>query len=706
MRGADVLGPGGAGQPTRRAVALLLGLLLVWALGLRVWYATPELGPTRYWDERYPLQNIELLLRHGDPRPAHGLHPAFSHLPHAAVLAASQALHRGLGIEAFAVLAPEEGFTPTAYLLCRLVQCLFASASLGLLFLVGRRLGGDRLGLLAAFLLAVTPWHLRQSVIFKADMVLLFSLLLAFLLTLRAAERPGAGTWALAGGGIGLALASKFNGGPIAVPLALAALLERGRRGRNLLLLALAAAVSVAVFVVLNPYLILEPEIYTGSMGRTVRVYARKGQQAGIDSPLEVVGHALDSLLGPGFHGPVIGAAAILGLVATTVLALRSLSRSRLAGPWLMVSTFVVAYTGAYAVSTPNPSDHNYLPLAPFFSLTAAWTLLTAWRIATPRLREGSGRVVAVAACAALVLPLTVSASRTVYDGVVPRTGDLLLQRIQGRLGRPTGRIIVTEHDFEIDFDDRHLPGRLALLEVDELRALPGADLDRADVEVFPARRLQGPGGDTYRRRVERAPADGLLVVEPRLFRARGPSLVGLFHPRRRAGRSLRGILRRSVDDPKLYVGPLPRLAGGGDLVSLELLLPRRAVVGVLSTGSRTVLLATYRGPALRQPHVTQRFDWVPWVELRFERPPGDDSLRFDLRHWREDPGPNQPDLLTNCLLRNRMYLNLRRYAPLGLLDVQTVRLRRPGSQALHLQTLASPGTYGLSQRHPGRVER
>ena len=41
----------------KRTVWILLTLLIVWSFGLRLWYATPELDSTRFWDERYGLEN-------------------------------------------------------------------------------------------------------------------------------------------------------------------------------------------------------------------------------------------------------------------------------------------------------------------------------------------------------------------------------------------------------------------------------------------------------------------------------------------------------------------------------------------------------------------------------------------------------------------------------------------------------------------------
>ncbi len=165
----------------------------------------------------------------------------------------SDLLYELTGKESFAVLRPKSGFTPTAYLLCRLLQAVFGTLSLLLVYAIGTRLGNNRLGLLAAFLLAVVPWHIRQSVIYKADMVLVLAVVLAFYLSLRAIERPTFATYAATGVAIGLAMASKFNGGPAAIPVTLGTLLSSQRSKKTFLWLVAAGAMSVAVFLALQP---------------------------------------------------------------------------------------------------------------------------------------------------------------------------------------------------------------------------------------------------------------------------------------------------------------------------------------------------------------------------------------------------------------------------------------------------------------------
>ncbi len=624
---------------SRRTAQVLLGILLLWAFGLRAWNTTPDLTSTRFWDERYGLQNIELLLRDGEWRPAHGLHPGLSYLPHALVLKGSDLLHQATDIESFAVLRPKSGFTPTAYLLCRLLQALFGTLSLWLVYAIGTRLASNRLGLLAAFLLAVVPWHIRQSVIYKADMVLVLALVLAFYLSLRAIERPTFAAYAATGAAIGLAMASKFNGGPAAIPITLGTLLSSHRSKRTFVWLVAAGAVSVAVFLLFNPYVLLEPDIYRRSMSRTVRVYARKGASKGVDSPLDLVPRTLETLTSPSFHGLFVGIAALVGLGVLTYLSVRCLKRSRIALYWLMALSFVLSYSVLYAVSTPNPSAHNWLPLTPFLALAAAWSLLALWSILGELLPARQRGLVGTAAALTLVLSLGWSANVYTYKSTVPSTGNTALELLRQRLRQPPGRQVLSEFDFKIPRMQEYRKARLALQQVESLQLLPGRDLDRFDAEVFPGSRLADPEqGQFYRDRMERLPEGRVHVIRPHPFKAWGPEIVVLVHPLREEAEPQPGEWVRSPADRRLYVAQLDPQSDLEGPVSLQFRRPSRSREAELRVGGESSSVVSFRGPDHRPHQMTRRFDPSPEVQLRFDVAPKADRIAFMLRHWRQPP--------------------------------------------------------------------
>ena len=621
---------------------LLLGVLLLWAFGLRAWYATPDLTSTRFWDERYGLQNIELLLRDGQWRPAHGLHPGLSYLPHSLILKGSDVLYRVTGNDAFAVLHERQGFTPTAYLLCRLLQVVFGTVSLLLVYLIGSRLGGNRLGLLAAFLLAVVPWHLRQSVIYKADMVLLAAVILSFYLTLRAIDKPTFASYAAVGAAIGLAMASKFNGGPAAIPVTLGTLLSPQRSKKTFLLLAAAGAISIAVFLLFNPFVLIDFDIYRRSMSRTVRVYARKGAAKGVDSPLDLVPRTVETLLSPSFHGLLIGIAALAGLAALTYLSLKHLKRSRVALSWLMALSFVLSYSVLYAVSTPNPSPHNWLPLSPFLALSAAWALLALWSIAAEHLPQRRQLPIGVTVALLLVVFVGWPANTYTYRSTVPSTGNTALEVLRSMLKRPPGLQVVSEYDFKIPRMQEYRKARLALQQVGSLTELPLQVLDRFDSGVFPANCLTDPRtAGFYSERIERLPEGNVHRIRPRPFGAWGPEVIVLLHPLRQQAEPERGEWVRSPRDRRLYSTSLGLEVGSAGPISLQFRRPARSRKAELTVGSDSSSLLTFRGADYKLHQITRRFDPADEIALRFDIAPRADRIPYVLRRWRESPQSN-----------------------------------------------------------------
>ncbi len=466
-------------------------------------------------------------------------------------------MYQATGWQKLAIFDARGRYTPTTYMICRTISVLFGTLTLVLLYAIGTRLGGSRLGLLAAFFLSVVPWHLRQSVLFKADIALLFTIVLTFYLSLRAIERPTVRSFATTGVAIGLALSSKFNAGPVAVPLTVGAFLSQGSKRRAFWLLVGAASVSVAVFLALQPFILIDPDIYRRSMGSTSRIYEKFAARQG-HGRLYLFWHLIETLLSGSFHGPLIGGLALVGLVSLAVLSVRHLRRSKVALPWLMVLSYVVAYTTLYAVATPRPSPHNWLPISPFAALGAAWAILAGGLLIAERMGIKRWRPVGVTALTVLVAGLTWQASRYTYRETVPGTGDRILEVLRARVGRPDGRHILTEYDFGNLFQHRHRRGRLAIQTETDLTRIAPSSLNQSDAEVFPASRLEDSlSGHFYRDRVKRFREESLVVVKPRLFRAWGPTLVALIHPWKPLGESA-GSFIRSPEDPLVFVARFP----------------------------------------------------------------------------------------------------------------------------------------------------
>ncbi|MGB5889925.1 MAG: glycosyltransferase family 39 protein [Thermoanaerobaculia bacterium] len=625
---------------SQRTVWILLGLLLVWSFGLRLWDASVGLNMGRFWDERYGLYNIDSLLRGGGLRPVNGFHPSLSYLPQAAVLWLSEQLHELTGNPIFEVFA-RRGFTSTTYLLCRLTQVVMGCLSLFMTFVIGRRLAGSRVGLLAAFLLSIVPWHIRQSVIYKPDILLLLTTLIAFYLSMRAVGRPSLGSYLAAGAAIGLALSSKFNAGPIAIPLTVAALWMARQDRRHLLWLVSAGATSVVVFLALNPYVLLEPDIYRRSFAKTLRDYERKGEVRGGDSHLNQVVYCVESLLSKEFHGKVLGSLGLVGMVAATINVLKKHRGSLQSLYWVMLVSYVVGYVAIYALTTANPSAHNWLTLTPFVALSAAWVLVEIWRLAAGRVQVLARPWVARAAVAVYVVLLASTANSYVYRVAVPPTANLAGRKFVSSVDDVEGRLVYSEVRIR----------RVAVREGRETRAVvrrgpldqvTAAELDTADAEIFAQSWMEDEEvGEFYRQRLERVPPDWVTMIDPSPFRARGPALVLVTHPLEREGELEDGHWVLQGVAPPTYGLRSPKTQSVDRLVSLDFSLPShngaRAEARIVTDQAdfRTI---PYRVGKHRSFHTTPRLPFGSETTLVLDVPAdyvAPEEIPFELRRWR-----------------------------------------------------------------------
>lgn len=551
--------------PGRRWAGPLLAALLAVSLGLRLVAGTAVLDNSYHFDERFSFRNVSALLVTGSGRPANAYYPGLSYLPQAAVLAASQALHRLTGIEALAVFDPAaaDGYSRTAYFLVRLLAALFGTGSVWLTFLVGRRLFDERAGLLASLLLAAVPAHVSHSALFKPDILVVLLVLVAFRWSLDAVlDTPRLGRFLLAGAGVGLAVAAKYTGVGAALPLAAGVAVAGRHRPRLWLWLAAAAAASVVAFILLNPHL----GVILDYLPRIWGIYESKGEAAG-GSRWAMLGAEAAFLVR--HHGlPVVlfAAAGLAGLAARAVRPGTERSRRLEA---VMLLAFPAGYSLLYAASTTLFKGQNYLPVTPFTALAAAWAMVDLWDRLTarlPLLRTRTAALLVWTAAAAAVLAVPV---REVYAGAVPTT----FQRVEERL-----RAEEPLHLRQAYYERRRTPlrpaaglHRLLTLPVESLARVAPADLDRSDFEVFYADRLEGPGAAFYWRRLGAA-AGGAGRIEPRFLAARGAPLVVLSHPWNLQGEPI-PLALGAVRGPNRFRAEAPALAPG-EVVSFSFWMP------------------------------------------------------------------------------------------------------------------------------------
>lgn len=148
---------------------------------------------------------------------------------------------------------------PMHYVAARLLGVVFGLGTIVLVWKIGRRLGGLRLGLVAAGLMAVAPLHVVNSRFATVDGPLTFFVTLALwcATALPFAEAAQRRRWWLAGGvAAGLAAGCKYNGLLALVPLWTAVGLTEGRPGWKTALAM--TGVALGVFLLTSPYLLLD----------------------------------------------------------------------------------------------------------------------------------------------------------------------------------------------------------------------------------------------------------------------------------------------------------------------------------------------------------------------------------------------------------------------------------------------------------------
>ncbi|HYG61228.1 MAG TPA: glycosyltransferase family 39 protein [Thermoanaerobaculia bacterium] len=561
---------------TGRLIGRLLLVLLVLSFGLRVWDASKGLHAGRYFDERFPFRNVTSILR-GEIRPRHTYYLSLSYLPQAAVMAASQGLHRLTGAEALSIFSRKaaDGYSPTAYMIGRGCNVVFGVLSLWVTFLIGRRIQSPWLGLLAAAILAAFHRHVLSSAEFKPDILVLLLTAVTCYWAIAAAYRPSLGRFLRAGAGVGLAVSAKYTGIAACFPVVGAALAAAagmgGRRDRRSLgWLLLAGAASVVTFVALNPFLGLVlkyiPRLTTG--------YAQRGA-AEKSTHWTVFLRQVDFLVV--HHGVVTSLFLLAGLLLLLWRLFRPAARDtaewRLG--WVVVLSQLLGYSLFHSAATTLFRGQNYLPVAPFSSLVAAWGMVEAWRLLTRRAPALAGRRAAVAVWSLAGALLVGQQFAVVYLRVVPSNWEVARQILHERLPEIELRHVAHE---QVEGTLR-LGGRSRALttEVARLDQLAPALLDVTDAEVFPESRLDSPGGEFYRRRLERLPEDRVLRVASRPFRSRGETVVILLHPWERD--AVLGPVRFQRPEPGAnhVMAALPPGMAAGDVVSLILWVPRRA---------------------------------------------------------------------------------------------------------------------------------
>ena len=205
------------------------------------------------------------------------------------------------------------------YELSRIAAAVLGTIALWLLYLVGARLLGRAAGVLAAAIEAVAFLPSFYAHLALNDVPTLAPLTASLLGTAGVLRKGRVRDYLLAGAGLGLACATKYTAGIVIVPLlAAAALRLRGSdrdSWRRVLASVLAGALAaLALFVIANPYSVLDAHAFHAELVRQSSQSGRIAGQAGAPREGGIVYYLWSLTWGLGWV-PALAALAGMGLV-------------------------------------------------------------------------------------------------------------------------------------------------------------------------------------------------------------------------------------------------------------------------------------------------------------------------------------------------------------------------------------------------------
>ncbi len=352
------------------ATTVFLGATVVFAAYLRLSYVTYGLPYLYNGDEMINFRIIQSMLERRSLDPEFFNYPSllfYLNLP-------AQFLVRNLTGELPPLISQSmgNGYTPqpVAVLSARLVTVGFGIATVAATWRLAQNVGlRPAFAFLAAILVSATPMLVRHSSYVTPDMFAAFFATATLSATVTISRRMDWRIYALAGALAGLAAASKYNAGLVALSIPVAHVAGHGFKKIGPMV-ALAAAASVLGLLAASPYLVLDHEEAIRDFLYELRHYR--------------TGH-------PGAEGNTLKTNALwlFREAGWTWLFLPGLAMSRSRWPVLApVAIFTLAYLVLLSMQVVR-FDRNLLPMLPaFFVLLASGaqqlTAMIPFRSATP----------------------------------------------------------------------------------------------------------------------------------------------------------------------------------------------------------------------------------------------------------------------------------------------------------------------------------
>lgn len=316
------------------------------------------------------------------------------------------------------------------FLINRGLSVAFGTATILGVFALGRRIGGEAAGAAAAFLLAVSFLHVRDSHYGTTDVTMTFFIVLSVALLLRAFDQDSARWYAAAGAAAGLAAGSKYNALALGLPIVCAQALVFVAGGRTRAArwpLVYAGIPFAAVFLLCVPFVYLDWDRFREAMVLLWRSMA-SGHSGAPPPESGWAYHARFSLR----HGLGLPLFAV-GTAGIAVAAARAWR------PALLLLSFPIAYFVAIGFSR-NVFFRYALPIVPFACVTAGLVIVAVSRLVLRRWPPGQ-----MPAAVALTLLVAAPSATSVwsFNRIMSRTDNRVLVQQFVEANAPAGSSIL-----------------------------------------------------------------------------------------------------------------------------------------------------------------------------------------------------------------------------------------------------------------------
>ncbi len=346
-------------------LALLVVIVLI-ALLFRAPWINYDLPYVHHPDEPQYVETALRILRTGDLNPHAFYYPslffyvnAASYVPYYWAGKLRGVLESTADISGAAMTTSASGKAafPTLFLIGRSLSVLFSTATVVLVYWIGRQLTRrTAVGLVAALMLAVSPIASRQGQLITPTSLATFLATLAVLASLQLARRGSIVDHFAAASTVGLAASAKYNVGIVAISLIVSQCLIVDNKRPLYTSLAISAAVTMIAYLFTSPFSILDHATFLQGLTHTARLYSTGA-----------IGEEGDTILF--YVNLLVGKEGGLLLLGTTIQVAASLRR-RLSED-LIVAAFPVLYLALISTFVVR-NERTLLPAIPFLCILAA----------------------------------------------------------------------------------------------------------------------------------------------------------------------------------------------------------------------------------------------------------------------------------------------------------------------------------------------